>query len=89
MSHRENERKTDMSIQQILNDTSLCYIPKVLRVIQNSESGFDYNQMYQYAIRKINESSKPIADMNDSEIKEFETQLIETFKYKGWYKNEI
>lgn len=73
-----------MSIQQILNETAICYLPSICKIIKSAESGFTHNQMYEYTLRKINEAYKPIADMNEKEIRNFEIDLFQDFIRKDW-----
>lgn len=72
-----------MNLQSILNNEALNQLQSVKKIIENSES-FEANQMKNYAIRKCLDSLTPICNMTDSELKEFEHDIIRAFEYHGW-----
>lgn len=72
-----------MSIQATLNEQSLAYLPRVVSIINHSES-FEANQMKCKALEWMNTSLKPVAEMCEQEIGSFESALISVFKDKGW-----
>lgn len=72
-----------MSVQEYFNRRAICLLDRVNAEIEKAED-FEANQMTNYAIRKINDAYKPIRIMTKTELKDFENDIIEDFKYKNW-----
>lgn len=72
-----------MSIQAKLNENSMDYAPEIKKVIA-SASAFEANQMEQKTLREMMNSPKPIVDMNDKEIEQFQTDLLGVFRHYNW-----
>lgn len=74
-----------MTIQSQLDNESLKKLTQVSEVINNAEA-FERNQMINAALRAMMNSTTAIDDMNDDQLKKFEADLIESFKFKEWIK---
>ena len=74
-----------MTIQNILNDESFTYIPNVLNLIKGQQK-FEKNQMIEHCLKKMLSSTISVAKMTHDQIKKFENDLIETFKFYEWIK---
>lgn len=72
-----------MPIQSILNEDAMSYVPRIRKLIEEAER-FEANQMKEKALQMMSTISPCLQDMNILQIAEFETNLIETFKYKNW-----
>lgn len=72
-----------MSLQKKLNDDSIAYLNQIPDLIAGAEP-FEANQMRQYTLRLMNNSVTPIVEMSSSELDKFETDLVDTFKFKQW-----
>lgn len=74
-----------MTIQSQLNDDAFSYIPKIVDLIRE-QSIFERNQIIERSLRAMLSTTISMSEMNAEELKKFENDLIETFKYQGWIK---
>ena len=74
-----------MSIQSILNQEAIDFLPAIKELMNNANK-FEANQMRCLTLRKCGNLNKSLIDMTDSEIKEFEDDLISIFKFHEWIK---
>ena len=76
-----------MTIQSKFNDEAIAMLDQVSKAIYSATtSSADSNGMYNYALQKICNSSTSLVNMTSKELKDFDSYLIEIFKYKGWIK---
>lgn len=74
-----------MSIQGKFNSDAIKMIPRVREHIIKADN-FESNQMECLAIKEMLNLYTPLSEMNDSEISNFENELISTFKFYNWIK---
>ncbi len=72
-----------MSIQAALNADSMNSVPKIKEAIANADP-FEANQMEQQTLSAMMNSPKPIINMSDDELEQFQTNLIALFKQHNW-----
>ena len=76
-----------MSLQAHLNDEAIELLPKIKKIISESEK-FEANQMYNETIRKCCNASSVygscLVDMSENTKEEFQNDLIDAFKHFGW-----
>lgn len=74
-----------MSLQNSLNSDSLSKLTSVSEVISKAEK-FEANQMREAVIRAMLNSNTAVDDMNEEELTKFESDLIDSFRFKEWIK---
>lgn len=72
-----------MSIQKTLDNMCIDALPKIKKIISKSGS-FEANQMYCKTLHRASSSRIAIDSMTDSQKEEFQSDLIQEFKYKEW-----
>ena len=72
-----------MNIQSIFNEQCISSLPKIKKITKES-AFFEANQIVCFTLRKAMDSKKAVSTMSDKEKKEFQEDLIETFKFNGW-----
>ena len=77
-----------MSIQSLLNDDSISCVPRIEAIIEAADA-FDANQMECWTIQSMMNESVCVADKSQRELKQYQNDLIEIFKSKGWLKQHI
>jgi hypothetical protein len=69
--------------QHQLNQLAMTYVPLIRDLIKVSHP-FEANQMREMTLREMMNTSVAVCDMNESQLKEFQRDLIAVFKHKGW-----
>ncbi len=69
-----------MSLQEILNRQALDKLT-IVRDFSESLNAFDLNQLHQFALREMINSSTAIVNMNEKQKTRFQEDLIERFKF--------
>lgn len=72
-----------MSIQAAFNADAMSLIPKIKEVISFANN-FEANQMEHKALTEMMDSPIPIAHMNSKQLEQFQTDLLDQFKYYDW-----
>jgi hypothetical protein len=72
-----------MTIQTLLNTTAISFFPRIKSVIESAE-GFEANQINYATVQACNNAYKAIDSMTKEELEKFESDLIESFKFKNW-----
>lgn len=75
-----------MSLQSQFDLEAINMLPIVKAEILKANK-FESNQMMNYALRDICNSSTPISEMSEQEIEKFQLDLIEVFKFLGFIAN--
>jgi hypothetical protein len=74
-----------MSIQAQLDNDSICFLPKIEKLINESEV-FEANQIKCRTLREMMNTITSLDKMDNLQIESFEKQLIEIFKHFNWIK---
>ena len=72
-----------MSIQSKLDAQAINKLPKIKTIIKNSNN-FSSNQIKSATIRAIIDSDITVDTMSDKQLEQFQSALINAFKYKNW-----
>jgi len=74
-----------MTIQSSLNAETINFFSAIKFEIKSAER-FEANQMNYATLQACNNAHKAINTMTKTELEIFESDLIETFKFKNWIK---
>lgn len=70
-------------MQSHFNNEAIDLLPRVKQEIIKANN-FERNQMVDFTLRAILNSTCPIVHFNQIEIDTFSSNIIERFKEKGW-----
>lgn len=72
-----------MSVQAYFNEQAIDQLNIVRKIIKNANS-FNANQMRNYTLRRLLNSTTVLTEMSVKEKMQFENDLLSAFKYKNW-----
>lgn len=72
-----------MSIQSKLDQQAFNLLPLIKEEISKAAE-FEAHQMIHKTLYQVLNNSQALEDMSDSDLEEFQADLLEIFKFKGW-----
>ena len=74
-----------MTLQAQLDNQVFDKLTLIDAVIEKADA-FEANQMRCFAVGAVNNSTFPLNEWSDNEVENFQNNVIEIFKLKGWVK---
>lgn len=80
---KQKKRVNTMNVQAYFNEQVIEQLDIGRKVIKNANS-FDANQMRNYTLRSVLNTTTVLTEMSTDEKIEFENDLLRVFKLKNW-----
>lgn len=77
------DRKTDMSLQSQLNNAAFSQIAQTHAAMKTATANIR-SSMEQYVFQRLMNCRPCLDDMTDDQKKNFDNDIIETFKHREW-----